>query len=126
MILKETTFTHEAFKDKLTNAEINTYLELATHMSEDNLLYLYQKSKRHETTIEQVANKLGVTKAVIQDRLSFIIKKQDTLNYFIYRVKLGIKGEYFFSPELVLKHEHNYETIYRSIIPKLEKQLSSL
>ena len=122
MILKEDTFTYKNFKELLSNEEVNTYLELARYMTEDNLLYLYQKSQRHEAVIDRIAKTLGVSRKTIQNRISSIIKKQHENRYFLYKPNSTIKGEYFLSPELVLKDYRYYDIIYKEILPKLEKE----
>ncbi len=117
-------YTYQDFIDKLTSTEKEVMSHIFSHMSDDNLLYLYQeKSQRDKRSIiEIIAYDMNVDKRHIQNKIYSIIKKQDEDRYFIYATKSKIKGEYFISPELALKDEEHYETIYRSIIPKLEKE----
>ena len=120
MILNTDSFTHSDFKDLLSSAEVNTYLEIAKHMTEDNLVYLYQKSQRKPAIIDQVADRLGITKGTVQDRISSIIGKQDDMRYFMYKVDAGIKGEYFLSPHLVLRYGDCYDRIFDIVLPSME------
>ena len=120
MILNTESFTHDDMKRLLTNAEVNTYLELAKHMTDDNLLYLYQKSQRKPAAIDQAAAVLGISRSTVQDRISSIISKQDNMRYFMYKVNNGIKGEYIMSPELVVTSGDCYDRIYDMIIPAID------
>ena len=119
MVINEDGFTYEDFSKRLTDKEKAIMLELFKGMNEDNLVYLYQKSKREDSLITRISGLLGITNKTVQNSISKILAKQDDMRYFLYATGSGVKGEYFISPELVLKNKHNYETIYRSIIPKL-------
>ena len=115
-------FTYKEFIEKLSNSEQALMHHLFKHMTEDNLLYLYQKpSNRKKPIIEQLMKELGLSKETIQNKISKIVK-YGPKNYFIQAIKGGPKGEYLVSPELAVKSSIAYETIYRSIIPRLEKQ----
>jgi hypothetical protein len=122
MIIYEDTFVYEDFRNKLVDTEVKMMLELFKYMTEDNLLYLYQKvSQRNKSKIiEQVADNLCISEKTVQNRISSVIRKQDEMRYFMYGTKSKIKGEYFINPNLVLKNEEAYDVIYRSVIPKLE------
>lgn len=124
MVIKEDSFTYEDFRDKLVDTEIKLMLEIFKYMTEDNLIYLYQRvSKRiNKTVIEQIGINLCITPKTVQNRLYSILKKQDEMRYFLYPTESKIKGEYFISPELALKDNMYYEDIYTSIIPKIQKR----
>jgi hypothetical protein len=109
--------------NKLSNREISLMVRLFEYMTEDNLVYLYQQVSKRDTRsyVEKIAEDLRVSKHTVQSMISSIVAKQDVLRYFLYSTKSPIKGEYFISPDLCIKHIGTYDTIYKSIITKLEE-----
>jgi len=124
MIIFEDTFVYADFRDKLVDKEVKMMLELFKYMTEDNLLYLYQRvSKRNSNKIiAQVADNLCISEKTVQNRISSVISKQDEMRYFMYGTKSKIKGEYFINPNLALKYKDAYEVVHKSVIPKLERE----
>ena len=122
MVICEDTFVYEDFRNKLVDTEVKMMLELFKYMTEDNLLYLYQKVSQRNISkvISQIADNLCISEKTVQNRISSVMRKQDEMRYFMYSTNSKIKGEYFINPNLALKNEEAYETIYKSIIPKLE------
>ena len=123
MIINENSFTYQDMLIVLSDKEIKLLLELIRFMNDDNFIYLYQKSQRKRPTIDLLVLSLGISRKTIQNLISSILDKQYEDRYFLVKVQSGIKGEYFISPELVVKQKHCYETIYREIVPKMKKQL---
>lgn len=122
MIIKENTFTYQDMMNLLSDAEIKLLIELAKYMTDDNLLYLYQKPQRGKATIDRIALDIGISRKTVQNTISSIIAKQDEMRYFMFKVPSKIKGEYFISPELFLKEYFHYDIIYRETIPRIELQ----
>jgi len=124
MLINEDGFTYKAMMEKLTTDEVKLMLKLFEYMTDDNLLYLYQKvSKRiNIPIIEKIAKDLGITKKTVQNMISSITAKQEDVRYFITKTASSIRGEYFISPELAVKQKQFYETIWRNIVRKLEKE----
>ena len=124
VVINEEGFTYKAMMEQLNEHEVKLMVKIFEYMTDDNLIYLYQRvSKRVALSIiEQVAWDLRITKKTVQNMVSSILSKQEDMRYLMYKTASPIKGEYFISPHLALKRRDCYETVYRSVIAKLERE----
>ena len=124
MIINEESYTYQDFTNKLTSSERDLMVKIFSIMNEDNLMYLYQTVSKRDNRryIDKVAEELNVTIKRVQNMISDITAKQDTDRYFIYKTNSSIRGEYFINPNLALKSAGCYDEIYKSVIPKLERE----
>ena len=124
MIVNEHSFTYQDMEKKLEDSERSLMFQIFKHMTEDNLLYLYQKpSKRKTRIIDMIAMEMRVSPKTVQNKISSILGKQEALRYFIHPTPSGIVGEYFVSPSLAIKSNLHYDGIYNTIVTKLEKEM---
>ena len=128
MVINEEGFTYKAMMEQLNEHEVKLMLKIFEYMTEDNLIYFYQRvsTRVKHPIIEQIARELSITKKTVQNMISTILSKQEDARYFIYKTASPVKGEYFICPELALKAKGYYETIYKSTLPKLEKEAGNV
>ena len=124
MIIHEDNYTYSDFDKLLSSSEKELLFKIFEHMTEDNLLYLYQTISKRDNRryIDKIAEEMDIGVRRVQNMISKIMSKQHVDRYFLYKTKSGIRGEYFINPFLVVKRSKLEGQIFKSIVPKLEAE----
>ena len=124
MIIHEESYTYRDFDKLLSSSEKELMFKIFEHMTEDNLLYLYQTISKRDNRryVDKIAEEMDISVKRIQNMISNVMTKQYVDRYFLYKTKSGIRGEYFINPHLAIKHSRFEDRVYQSIVTKLEAE----